>query len=90
MKRRALLILGSRVRGNDVALAREWREFLLILDGRSVRGNDGGFCNGLSAVMGVWVVWLVGPAPPRALTPTLSRRAGEGVVGSRCGCFCDG
>ena len=29
--------------------------------------------------MGVLVVWLAcGPAPPRALTPTLSRRTGEG------------
>ena len=28
------------------------------------------------------VVWLVCPAPPRALTLTLSHRAGEGIVGS--------
>ena len=36
------------------------------------------------AVMCV-VIWLVAPAPPRALTLTLSRRAGEGTAGSGFG-----
>ena len=31
-------------------------------------------------VMDGVVVWLVCPAPPRALTLTLSRRAGEGMI----------
>ena len=44
--------------------------FVMGCDGVLVVGSVGGD--------GMVVVWLVGAPPPRALTPTLSRRAGEG------------
>ena len=54
-------------------------------DANDFEGWEGCGFQLVGGVAVVGVVWLVRPAPPRALTLTLSRAAGEGIVGDGWG-----